>query len=155
MRSSSTIAIILVLVLGILINHINCDDDDEYVTIDESENKYEAEFTDTDIKIPKKRILWPYPVNYKADKSQNEDTNGQQSTNVKEDEGVQQQEKEGKRRKGRFLLWSYPQSPIVNMMMQTAAVNYSPQNSNDPFDFLRDSYPLPKGKKFFIVSILR
>lgn len=47
-------------------------------------------------------------------------------------------------RKGR-LFWSYPQSPIVEIMMQTVAVNYHPNNHNDPFDFLRDSYPLPKG----------
>lgn len=50
-------------------------------------------------------------------------------------------------RQKRFLLWSYPQSPLVDMIMQTMATNnYSPKNSHDPFDFLRDSYPLPKGK---------
>ncbi|XP_028037753.1 glucose dehydrogenase [FAD, quinone]-like [Bombyx mandarina] len=49
-------------------------------------------------------------------------------------------------RQKRFLLWSYPQSPLVDMIMQTMATNnYSPKNSHDPFDFLRDSYPLPKG----------
>ncbi|GBP68503.1 Glucose dehydrogenase [Eumeta japonica] len=47
-------------------------------------------------------------------------------------------------RRARFFI-SYPQSPIIDMMMQTAAVNYRQQNANDPFDFLRDSYPLPKG----------
>ncbi|XP_022831655.1 glucose dehydrogenase [FAD, quinone]-like [Spodoptera litura] len=49
-------------------------------------------------------------------------------------------------RNGR-LLYSYPQNPIINIMMQTAAPNYVPKNPNDFFDFLRDSYPLPGGLK--------
>ncbi|CAK1540567.1 unnamed protein product [Leptosia nina] len=64
-----------------------------------------------------RRILWPYPL-----------TRDEQDS-----------------RKARFAHYSYPQSPIVDMMLQTVAVNYLPVNSNDPFDFLRDSYPLPKG----------
>ncbi|XP_047507300.1 glucose dehydrogenase [FAD, quinone]-like [Pieris napi] len=56
-----------------------------------------------------------------------------------------QRENEETMRVARFAHYSYPQSPIVDMMLQTVAVNYSPANSNDPFDFLRDSYPLPKG----------
>lgn len=50
-------------------------------------------------------------------------------------------------REARFAHYSYPRSPLVDMMLQTVAVNYSPVNSNDPFDFLRDSYPLPKGER--------
>ncbi|VVD00344.1 unnamed protein product [Leptidea sinapis] len=52
---------------------------------------------------------------------------------------------DGASRQARYTHYSYPQSPIVDMMLQTVAVNYSPSNANDPFDFLRDSYPLPKG----------
>ncbi|XP_021205528.2 glucose dehydrogenase [FAD, quinone]-like isoform X2 [Bombyx mandarina] len=41
--------------------------------------------------------------------------------------------------------FSYPQSPIIDLIMKTAAPNYVPKNSGDIFDFLRDSYPLPGG----------
>ncbi|CAF4892915.1 unnamed protein product [Pieris macdunnoughi] len=58
---------------------------------------------------------------------------------------LQRENEEAMNRVARFAHYSYPQSPIVDMMLQTVAVNYSPANSNDPFDFLRDSYPLPKG----------
>lgn len=51
-------------------------------------------------------------------------------------------------RNGR-LLYSYPQNPLINIMMQTAAPNYVPKNPNDFFDFLRDSYPLPGGKLLY------
>lgn len=44
------------------------------------------------------------------------------------------------------VLWSYPQSPIIDLVMQSAAPNYVPKNGDDFFDFLRDSYPLPGGK---------
>lgn len=41
---------------------------------------------------------------------------------------------------------SYPQTPIIDMLMQSVAPNYTPSSPNDIFDFLRDSYPLPNGK---------
>ncbi|KAJ0173020.1 hypothetical protein K1T71_011196 [Dendrolimus kikuchii] len=42
-------------------------------------------------------------------------------------------------------LLSYPQSSIIDMMLQSVANNYVPPNNGDIFDFLRDSYPLPGG----------
>lgn len=85
------------------------------------------------------RILWPYPLNNKSDPIND---NGKPGSL----ENKQHLSKlKVQNRKARFGHWSYPQSPIVDMMMQTFAVNYSPANGNDPFDFLRDSYPLPKG----------
>lgn len=41
---------------------------------------------------------------------------------------------------------SYPQNIIVDLLMQTMAPNYSPNNPGDLFDILRDKYPLPNGK---------
>ncbi|XP_045494973.1 glucose dehydrogenase [FAD, quinone]-like [Colias croceus] len=74
------------------------------------------------------RILRPYPLDNKSE------------------EGSQEHKPLDKINRGaRFAHYSYPQSPIVDMMLQTVANNYSPTNANDPFDFLRDSYPLPKG----------
>ncbi|XP_072939105.1 glucose dehydrogenase [FAD, quinone]-like [Epargyreus clarus] len=110
-------------------------DDDEYATVEiESENSINTNFNN---RIKRNgRILWPYPLNNKSE-AVNNDKQGAGATlidNIKDSQ-----------RKARFAYWSYPQSPIVDMMMQTVAVNYSPVNSNDPFDFLRDSYPLPKG----------
>lgn len=86
------------------------------------------------------RILWPYPLNNKSDPIKgNEEPSS--------DENVLHLSKlKNGNRKARFGYWSYPQSPIVDIMMQTVASNYNPTNANDPFDFLRDSYPLPKGK---------
>ncbi|XP_032515445.2 glucose dehydrogenase [FAD, quinone]-like [Danaus plexippus] len=85
------------------------------------------------------RILWPYPLNNKSDPIKgNEEPSS--------DENVLHLSKlKNGNRKARFGYWSYPQSPIVDIMMQTVASNYNPTNANDPFDFLRDSYPLPKG----------
>ncbi|XP_028043361.1 glucose dehydrogenase [FAD, quinone]-like [Bombyx mandarina] len=40
---------------------------------------------------------------------------------------------------------SYPQSPIIDAVLKSYAPNYVPKNSEDIFDFLRDSYPLPAG----------
>lgn len=85
------------------------------------------------------RILWPYPLNNKSDP-----INGNEKPGSLENRQHLSKLKV-QNRKARFGYWSYPQSPIVDMMMQTFAVNYSPANGNDPFDFLRDSYPLPKG----------
>ncbi|XP_047033157.1 glucose dehydrogenase [FAD, quinone]-like [Helicoverpa zea] len=42
---------------------------------------------------------------------------------------------------------SFLQNPVINLLMQTAAPNYSPQNPGDLFDILRDRYPLPNGLK--------
>lgn len=43
------------------------------------------------------------------------------------------------------LLFSYPPSPIVDMVMQSQSAHYATKNG-DFFEFLRDSYPLPDGK---------
>lgn len=42
--------------------------------------------------------------------------------------------------------FSYPQSPLLNLLFQSAAINYAPKTPGDVFDFLRDSYPLPGGE---------
>ncbi|KAL0880945.1 hypothetical protein ABMA27_002107 [Loxostege sticticalis] len=144
MRSLQKATLSFVLV-AILFNGGKCEDDEDVVTIEEPEYDWKHE-SDSVNKISG-RILWPYPVSYKTEtkESSNEDNvQSDQTSSVKAENEIEQPVKENGR-KGRFLLWSYPQSPIVNMMMQTVAVNYSPQNANDPFDFLRDSYPLPKG----------
>ncbi|XP_039751335.1 glucose dehydrogenase [FAD, quinone]-like [Pararge aegeria] len=84
-------------------------------------------------------ILWPYPFNNKSDPTKVNETS------EAADMRLHLSKLKSQNRKARFGYWSYPQSPIVDMMLQTVAVNYSPTNANDPFDFLRDSYPLPKG----------
>lgn len=53
--------------------------------------------------------------------------------------------KEPRSKSARFLTWYYPQNKMMDVMMQSMGTNYQPQ-SKDPFDFLKDSYPLPKGK---------
>lgn len=78
----------------------------------------------------KAKILWPYPADFKKEN----ETYEPDST----DHSVSNRQKR--------LLWSYPQSPVVDMMLQSPALGYAPHNPNDPFDYLRDSYPLPKGK---------
>ncbi|XP_063833148.1 glucose dehydrogenase [FAD, quinone]-like [Ostrinia nubilalis] len=40
---------------------------------------------------------------------------------------------------------SFPQSPIMDLLMQTMAPNFVPRNPGDIFDILRDRYPLPSG----------
>ncbi|CAH0595395.1 unnamed protein product [Chrysodeixis includens] len=39
------------------------------------------------------------------------------------------------------------QFPLINMLLKSAAPNYTPLFPGDPFDFLRDSFPLPNGLK--------
>lgn len=48
-------------------------------------------------------------------------------------------------RQGKFL--PLKTRSIFSLLRQSPATNYEPINNNDLFDFLRDSYPLPKGKK--------
>lgn len=43
------------------------------------------------------------------------------------------------------LLFSYPHSPIVDMVVQSQSAHYA-SNNGDFFEFLRDPYPLPDGK---------
>ncbi|KAJ0173022.1 hypothetical protein K1T71_011198 [Dendrolimus kikuchii] len=45
----------------------------------------------------------------------------------------------------REKLFSMPQSPILDLLMQSVSPNYSPNNPIDIFDILRDRYDLPKG----------
>ncbi|KAL0867675.1 hypothetical protein ABMA27_008415 [Loxostege sticticalis] len=40
---------------------------------------------------------------------------------------------------------SFPQNPVMDMLMQTMAPNFFPMNPSDLFDVLRDRYPLPGG----------
>lgn len=54
-----------------------------------------------------------------------------------------------KSKKRSRLLQSYPQSPIIDVMRMMPAFNYAPKNPSDIFDFLRDSYPLPGGKRSY------
>lgn len=39
-------------------------------------------------------------------------------------------------------------SKLFSLFKQNPADNYRPVDATDPFDFLRDHYPLPKGKIF-------
>lgn len=48
------------------------------------------------------------------------------------------------------LLWSHPQSPLIEFVRKSVAENYVPKNTGDLFDFLRDPYPLPRGKPFLL-----
>ncbi|KAL4711804.1 hypothetical protein ACJJTC_005973 [Scirpophaga incertulas] len=44
-------------------------------------------------------------------------------------------------------LFSFPQSPLLDFVMQSLVPNYIPKNPMDLFDILRESYPLPNGLK--------
>lgn len=88
------------------------------------------------------RILWPYPLNNKSDSIKDSKKPGA------EEYEHHLSKLKGHNRKARFG-YGYIQSPIMEMMMQTIAVNYSPTTGGDPFDFLRDSYALPKGKVIY------
>ncbi|KAM3964163.1 glucose dehydrogenase [FAD, quinone] [Aphomia sociella] len=128
----------ILLFVASFINALDAELDDDYVTIDADDNNVIDFETILNVNSRRGRILWPYPVDYvPEDKTSNKDES-------KVSDSIQAQEDDSKNRQDRFLRFSYPQSPIVDLMMQTVGVNYSP-NTNDPFDFLRDSYPLPKG----------
>lgn len=57
-------------------------------------------------------------------------------------------EKARKPSKGKSL----PQSPIIDLMMQSVAPNFAPKDPGDLFDILRDKYPLPNGE--FTLTLL-
>lgn len=120
----------------VLSNALAIDADEDLATVENEDNDINVESVIT----RDERILWPYSSN--KNKSSTDEQNTQNSTKYDDDEVMKKEE-----RRKRFI-WtsSYPQSPIVDLMMQTMAVNYSPNNPSDPFDFLRDSYPLPKGE---------
>lgn len=52
-------------------------------------------------------------------------------------------------RSARFF--SVVQNPIIDFMMKTASISYVPKNPGDFFDFLRDSYSLPGGKRSILI----
>lgn len=58
---------------------------------------------------------------------------------------------DGNRRSGK-LLWSY--HPIVDLVLQTGEKGFVYKSSGDFFNFIRDSYPLPDGKYFYL-SLIR
>lgn len=53
-------------------------------------------------------------------------------------------------RQGRIFYWN----PVLDMVLQSAAQNYVPNNDGDIFDFLQDSYPLPQGKLAYTSMII-
>ncbi|XP_068632726.1 glucose dehydrogenase [FAD, quinone]-like [Battus philenor] len=127
--------------LFIFVCYVRCAviDNDEFVTSEDDPYQQINDISSTDTETNRKgRILWPIPLDSTTVSNDNASAESDSSEN-KDDT---------KTRTKRFLLWSYPQSPIVDMMMQTMSINYSPTVSNDPFDFLRDSYPLPSDHTF-------
>lgn len=124
--------------------------EEDYVVIENESNNYLEDFKSL-LKSGSSedgRILWPYPLNYKPEDVPNSDV----QQKIKD----RNESTSDENRKQRFLRFSYPQSPLVDLMMQTVSINYSPTNARDPFDFLRDSYPLPKGSHtLFMDSVLR
>lgn len=52
------------------------------------------------------------------------------------------------------VLWSYPQTPFIEIFLKSPSINYVSKNPRDPFDFLRDHYPLPNGK-FVTIFLLK
>ncbi|XP_022815022.1 glucose dehydrogenase [FAD, quinone]-like [Spodoptera litura] len=117
---------ILVLISApLIISAYNYDEDDEFATVED----------DTDYRGG--RILWPYPL------KQNNTGRARDSDPYRDiEEMVRGAVSERQRR---FLHLS-PRSKnmVVDTMMQF--VSQHPQNNaKDPLDFLRDTYPLPKG----------
>ncbi|KAI5635535.1 GMC oxidoreductase domain-containing protein [Phthorimaea operculella] len=130
MKDSKKTALILV-ILGLAYTTANAIESDEnLVTIEDDDD-----IKNNEVSPRKGRILWPYPLNYKKEEETNNSKNSTQESTETQDA-----------REKRFLPfhYSYPQGPIMDMMMQSMSVKYTP-NNNDIFDFLRDSYPLPKG----------
>ncbi|XP_075974818.1 glucose dehydrogenase [FAD, quinone]-like [Anticarsia gemmatalis] len=105
---------------------LRLDEDNEYATVEDADS-----YTD-----PREgRILWPYPLTKNDSEIANDSDPNASEDRYEEENGRQK----------RYLAFSYRQSPIVDMMMQSLPPKYVPQNPSDPFDFLRDTYPLPKG----------
>lgn len=122
------------------------DRDDYEVTVQDEGDNYlkENHMAPQDV-YREGRILWPYPMNH--DKNP-EDVKSEENTSA---ETQSTQEKEDVSEK-RFLYdYSYIQSPLIDLMKQSMAINYIPNNPKDLFDYLRDSYPLPKGKMITIL----
>ncbi|KAJ0175500.1 hypothetical protein K1T71_008659 [Dendrolimus kikuchii] len=119
----------------LLLNAYKIKLEDEFATVEDEDDNYLLDAIPDTLSLDNVRngrILWPNPVNNLSKAA----TRAKLPTKTDEEEND---------RRKRFLFWSYPQSPIVDMFMQSAAINYVPQNARDPFDFLRDNYPLPKG----------
>lgn len=133
MREIKETALIFVILALVFTRAHEVETDEDIVTIEEENYEVNNELKD-------KRILWPYPLNTKSDPP----------TTDKEQHGTMEtatQKTQEDKRKKRFLPW-YPHNFYVDTMMQTLSYNQSVK-FNDPFDFIRDSYPLPKGERFF------
>ncbi|KAG6459205.1 glucose dehydrogenase [FAD, quinone] [Manduca sexta] len=113
----------------VLANSYKIEIDEDYSTAeDELENIVQDSEPISIESTRKGRILWPYPVS-NISKPLN---NAKIGTTKNESE-----------RGKRFLMWPYHQNPLIDVMVQAMGIQH--QNSHDPFDFLRDSFPLPKG----------
>lgn len=144
--------IILLIVTLVYATATEIDDDDITVVEDISSNVV-SDFNKEEAtkSFRKSRIFWPYPYNSeKSSEETNKIPNQDESISPNNSESGEKVDKI--ERSPRFFHWSYPHSHIVDMMMQTMAVNYIPMHTNDPFDFLRDSYSLPKGNVNIFVA---
>ncbi|XP_049867802.1 glucose dehydrogenase [FAD, quinone]-like [Pectinophora gossypiella] len=123
-------------ILGLLYSSAKAIPDDEFAIVEDEDADYQV-----NERGPK--ILWPYPTFVKNDASY---TNTRSSNNYIHNQSRKKYSNKKDPRERRYYPFetSHPQSPIVEMMKQSMAINYAPING-DIFDFLRDSYPLPKG----------
>lgn len=115
----------LILTTIFLVNARQFDEENEYATVEDDEDSHND--------YREKRILWPYPLN-KDSKVDKEPFNA-----------TYEYLKENNNKREKRYLGYYRQNPVVDMMMQSLPSQYRPNNPSDPFDILRDSYPLPKG----------
>lgn len=133
---------LVLLTIALICSHASDIDRDGYVVTvhDEEDNYLEEKLVTLQDDYKDGRILWPYPLNHvkNPEEVKSEDNTSADTQNKQEKEDTT----------GRAFLYgySYPQSPIVDLMMQSMAINYAPNNPKDIFDCLRDTYPLPKGK---------
>lgn len=140
---------LVLLTIALFCTHASDIDTDDYVApMQDEENNYikEKRIALQD-NYKDGRILWPYPLNH--------DKNPAEEKSEENTSAETQSEQEKEEATGRVFLYghSYPQSPIVDMMMQSMAINYTPNKPKDLFDCLRDTYPLPKGKMISIYYI--
>lgn len=127
MRFKRGLIFLIALFTSVLANN-----EDDYVIVEEEHEEHKGG-----------RILWPYPLQ--------ENASLYRDPHKPMREQLQRYGVRGKR----FLAYkSHLQSPVVDMMMQSLSIDYVPKNPNDPFDFLRDTYPLPKGNMRTYFSLL-
>nr|XP_026483574.1 glucose dehydrogenase [FAD, quinone]-like [Vanessa tameamea] len=133
-------ATFFILYVSYSIKAIDIYDDEGFASVENEPNNMVDSKNNANVEsLRNARILWPVPFNNRNYSIKDNDKY------VTEENEPHLSKLKSQNRKARFGYGPYLHSPILEMVMQTMGMSYPPASGVDPFNFLRDTYALPKG----------